>query len=137
MPLWQQGVKFAVRKMPKVINPTTHAVLDYVVAGSFLLKAATLWKSNRRAAAASLICGGVTLAHAMVTDYPGGVVRKISYRTHGRNDAAIAGLTASAPRLLGFHEDDEARFFGMKALAETMIGGLTDYEYYERPLLAA
>jgi hypothetical protein len=123
--------------MPKVINPTTHAVLDYVVAGSFLLKAAALWKRNRRAAAASLICGGATLANALVTDYPGGVFPKISYRTHGRNDSAIAGLTAAAPKLLRFSDDREARFFGVEALAETVITGLTDFDYYEEESLAA
>lgn len=137
MPLLEQGAKFAARKMPKVINPTTHAVLDYVVAGSFLIKAALLWKRNRRAAAASLMCGGATLANAMVTDYPGGVWRKISYRAHGRNDSALAGFTAAAPGLLGFKDDDEAGFFRAEALTETVILGLTDFEYYEERELAA
>lgn len=137
MPLWEQGAKFAARRMPKVINPTTHAVLDYVVAGSFLLKAARLWRRNRRAAAASLLCGGATLANAMVTDYPGGVWRKISYRAHGRNDSALAGLTAAAPGLLGFKNHDEAGFFRVEALTETVILGLTDFEYYEARELAA
>lgn len=137
MPLLYRGAKFAARRMPKVISPTTHAVLDYVVAGSFLLKAARLWKRHRRASAASLICGGAALANALVTDYPGGVVRKINYSTHGRNDAAIAGFAASAPRLLGFAHDDESHFFTVEALAATAIIGLTDFEYYEQQSLAA
>jgi len=131
MPLWRQGAKFAARRMPKVINPTTHAVLDYVVAGSFLLKAALLWKRHRRAATGSLLCGGAALANALLTDYPGGVFRKISYRTHGRNEAAIAGLTISAPPLLGFAQDSESRFFSGEALMETMVTGMTDFDYYE------
>jgi len=137
MPLLHQGAKFAVRRMPKVINPTTHAVLDYLVAGSFLLKAAVLWKQHRRAAAASLICGGASLANALVTDYPGGVFRKISFRTHGRNDSAIAGFTAAAPKLLGFDDDRESRFFNVEALTETVITGLTDFDYYEDRSVAA
>lgn len=137
MPLWQQGAKFAARKMPDVINPTTHAVLDYVVAGSFFLKAALLWSRKRRAAAGALICGGAALANALVTDYPGGVFRKISYRTHGRNDAAIAGFTASAPRLLGFAKDEEATFFSVEAVVETVVTELTNFDYYERKSLAA
>ncbi len=137
MPLLYQGAKFAVRRMPKVINPTTHAVLDYLVVGSFLLKAAVLWKRHRRAATASLICGGASLANALVTDYPGGVVSKISFRTHGRNDSVIAGLTAAAPKLLRFDDDREARFFNIEALAETVITGLTDFDYYEEESLAA
>ena len=139
MPLWEKGAKFAARKMPKVINPTTHAVLDYVVVGSFFLKAARLWNRHRRAAAGSLICGGAVLANAMVTDYPGGVFRKISYRAHGRNDAAIAGFTASAPGLLGFSKCRNTRlFFSVAALLETAIIGMTDFEYEsERESLVA
>jgi len=137
MPLWYRGARFASRRMPKVINPTTHAVMDYFVAGSFLLEAALLWKRHRRAGAASLICGGAALANALVTDYPGGVFRKISYRTHGQNDAAIAGFAASAPRLLGFARGDESRFFTVEALAATAIIGLTDFNYYEEASLAA
>ncbi len=137
MPLLHQGAKFAVRRMPKVISPTTHAVLDYLVAGSFLLKAATAWKRNRRAAAASLICGGATLANALVTDYPGGVVPRISFRTHGRNDSMIAGFTAAAPKLMGFADGRDARFFSVEALTETVVTGLTDFDYYEDRSLAA
>jgi len=137
MPLWQSGAKFAVRKMPKIISPTTHAVLDYLVAASFLLKGARLWKRHRRAAGASLICGGAALANALVTDYPGGVFRKISFRTHGRNDSAIAGLAAAAPKFLGFADDRESRFFSIEALTETVITGLTDFDSYEDESLAA
>jgi len=137
MPLWQSGAKFAVRRMPKVISPTTHAVLDYVVAASFLLKGARLWKRHRRAAAASLICGAASVANALATDYPGGVFRKISFRSHGRNDSAIAGFTAAAPKLLGFAHDRESRFFNVEALTETVITGLTDFDYYDEKSLAA
>jgi hypothetical protein len=131
MPLWEKGAKFAARRMPKVINPATHAVLDYVVAGSFLLNAYRLWNRNRRAAAGSLICGGATLANALMTDYPGGAFNVISYRAHGRNDSAIAGFAASAPRLMGFADRKESRFFSVEALTATVVIGLTDFEYYE------
>jgi hypothetical protein len=131
MPLLESGVRFAVGKMPKVINPGTHAVLDYAVAGIFLAMGATLWKRNRRAAVGSLVCGGAAALNAMVTDYPGGLVHAIDYRTHGRVDAGLAALTASAPRLLGFSDQDEARFFSFQALAETVVTSLTDYDYYE------
>ena len=67
----------------------------------------------------------------MITDYPGGVVHAIDYRTHGKIDASLAALTAAAPKTLGFSDDDEARFFGVQALAETVVSRLTDYDYYE------
>lgn len=131
MALLESGVRFAAGRMPKVIKPGTHAVLDYAVAGVFLAMGTRLWKRNRRAAVGSLLCGGAAALNAMVTDYPGGVVHAIDYRTHGRIDAGLAALTASAPRLLGFSDEDEARFFGFQALAETVVSGLTDYGYYE------
>ena len=137
MPLLQKGAKFVSRRMPDIIDPTLHAVLDYAVAGSFFLKGALLWKRHRRASAGSFICGGAALANALMTDYPGGVFRKISYRTHGRNDAAIAGFTAAAPRLLGFHDQKEATFFSAEAVVETVVTELTNFDYYEKRSLAA
>lgn len=138
MPLWEKGAKIVARKMPKLIHPTAHAVLDYAIAGSFLLNAYRLWKRHRRAAAGSLICGAATLANALVTDYPGGAFRLISYRAHGRNDSAIAGFAASAPRLLGFAGEKERRFFSIEALTGTVIIGLTDFEHdHEEDSLAA
>jgi hypothetical protein len=131
MPLWQQGTRAITRRMPKIIDPSTHAVLDYAVAGTFLLAAAALWNRNKRAAIGSLVCGGATAINALFTDYPGGVFPTISYRTHGNVDAGLAGLTASTPRLLGFAGESEARLFGASAFAETVIAGLTDYDYYE------
>jgi len=132
MPLWHKGAKFAARRMPKVINPTTHALLDYAIAGSFFLKAASMWNRRRRVAAGALICGGAALANALVTDYPGGVFRTISYRTHGRNDAAIAALTASAPGILGFAHRGQSGFFVVHGLLATGITGMTDFDHYYR-----
>jgi hypothetical protein len=140
MPILQSGANFAARKMPKVITPGTHAVLDYAVAGAFLVMGMRLWKRNRRAALGSLTCGAAAAINSMLTDYPGGVFRVIDYSTHGRVDAGLAAITAAAPRFLGIDES-EARFFTGSALAETVITGLTDYNYYtdekeEHPLEA-
>ena len=127
MVLWQQGVRFAARRMPARIGPVTHAALDYVIAGSFFLTAARLWKHNRRAAVGSAICGGAVAANALLTDYPGGASPVISYRAHARFEAALAGLTAATPRLLGFADDEEARLFSLHALAETVVTSLTHF----------
>jgi hypothetical protein len=131
MPLWEQGTRALARRMPKVISPTTHAAADYAVAGIFFLGAAWLWKRNRRAAVGSLLCGGAKVANALLTNYPGGAVAAISYRTHGSLDASIAGITASTPMLMGFSDQPEARLFSIQALTETVVSGMTDYGYYE------
>lgn len=133
MALWQKGVRMALGKMPKVINPTTHAVLDYAVAGSFLLMGALFWRRNKPAAIGSLFCGAAAAANIMLTDYPGGMHKAISYKAHGRLDAGLAGITAAMPSLMSFDDQPEARFFEIEALSATAIVGLTDFSYYERP----
>jgi len=131
MPLLQKGVTFALGRMPKRISPQTHAMLDYAVAGTFLLMAARYWKRNKRAAVGSLACGGVIAINSLLTDYPGGLSQVLSYENHGQIDGALAGFTAAMPRIMGFRNEPEARFFGAQALAGTCITALTDYSYYE------
>jgi hypothetical protein len=133
MALWQKGVRMAVGKMPKVIDPTTHAVLDYAVASSFLLMGILFWRRNKRAAIGSFFCGGAAAANILFTDYPGGSHKVISYPAHGHIDTGIAGMSAALPRLLRFEDQPEAKFFEIEALAKTAIVGLTDFDYYEQP----
>ena len=133
MPLLRKGLRMAVGKMPKMIDPTTHAILDYAVAGTFLIMGIRFWRRSKRAAIGSLLCGGAAAANIALTDYPGGARKLLSYKAHGRVDAGLAGVTAAVPRLLRFEDKPEARFFEVEALAETAIVGLTDFEYYERP----
>src|SRR5271166_5717003 len=133
MALWQKGFRMAVGRMPKLFDPTTHAVLDYAVAGSFLLMGVLFWKRSKRAAIGSLVCGGAAAANIMLTNYPGGTRKVISYKSHGRIDAGLAGLTAAVPRIMRFDDEREARFFEIEALANAAIVGLTDFDYYERP----
>jgi len=128
MVLWQQGARFASRRMPKLIGPATHAAFDYAFAGSLFVMAAWLWKRNRRAAVGSLICGGATAANALVTDHPVGALDLIDYKTHARVDAALAALTAATPRLMGFANHDEARLFSVHAMARTVVSSLTDFD---------
>lgn len=131
MSLAQKGIEMAAGRLPKIINPTAHAVIDYAVAGTFFLVSALYWRRNKKAAVSAMICGGAAAANAMLTDYPGGIYRVMSYKSHGRIDAGLAGITGAMPRLMSFSDDPEARFFGMQALTETAATALTDFDYYE------
>jgi len=133
MALWQKAVRAAVGKMPKMIDPVTHSVLDYAVASSFLLMGILFWKRNKRAAVSSLLCGGAAAGNIWLTDYPGGSRKVVSYHAHGDIDTGIAGMTAGMPRLLRFEDEPEAVFFEVEALAQTALVGLTDFDYYEQP----
>jgi hypothetical protein len=131
MSLLLKGVAVAAGRMPKIIKPQAHAVIDYLVAGTFFLTSALCWRRSKRAAIGSLICGGITATNSMLTDYPGGVWRVMSFQTHGKLDAGLAALTASMPRLMAFGDDAESRFFTMQSVAKTAVTAMTDFDYYE------
>jgi hypothetical protein len=131
MPLLQKAVGVAAGRMPKIIKPHAHAVIDYAVAGTFFLVGALYWRRNKRAAMGSLICGGAATLNAALTDYPGGILKVMSFQTHGKFDAGIAGMTAMMPELMGFKGDSESRFFTTQSMAETAVTAMTDFDYYE------
>jgi hypothetical protein len=78
------------------------------------------------------LCGAATATNALLTDYPGGAFRVLSYKTHGEIDAGLAGITDSLPRVMGFGQDPAAHFFKVQALGETAVTVMTDFGYYER-----
>src|SRR5205807_8645403 len=86
MPILDQAAKWTTNKMPKVINPTAHAIIDYAMAASFFGMAAFFWRRNKRAAISALVCGAAETITSLCTDYPGGVVDEISFETHGTID---------------------------------------------------
>lgn len=132
MALMQKGVALAAGRMPKMINPRVHSALDYAVAGSFLLMGALYWKRHRRAAIGSLLCGGATAAVSLLTDYPGGVRKVISYPMHGQIDGGLIAMTAAMPRLVNIEDEREAKFFSRQALAKTAITAMTNFDYGKR-----
>lgn len=127
MPLLERSARWATNKMPKVIGPKTHAAIDYAVAASFFGMAALFWRRNQRAAVSCLFCGAAETMAALLTDYPGGVSRAVSFETHGAIDFGLTGLVASLPGIMRFAQDPEARFFRAEGLALAVVTGLTDF----------
>ena len=127
MPILDQAAKFATNKMPKVISPKTHAIIDYAMAASFFGMAAFFWRRNKRAAVSALVCGAAETINSLCTDYPGGIVDEISFETHGTIDFGLSGLVASLPDLLRFSDEPESRFFRVQGLALATVSGLTDF----------
>ena len=132
MPLMQKGVKMLADRMPKVISPKTHAIIDYATAGSFFIAGALLWKRKRRAAIASLLCGAMEAGTAIITDFPGGVTDLISFQTHGRIDAGFAGFVATLPNVFMFGDKPEAMFFRGQGVGIAAVTGLTDFSEGQR-----
>lgn len=126
--LMEKGVNLLSNKLPKVISPKTHAIIDYaVVVGGFFAITAIAWKSHKRAAIASLICGIAETTVAMLTDYPGGVAKVVSFPVHGQIDAGFAAVVGTMPNMMGFSDEWPAWFFRTHALAMASVTGMTDF----------
>jgi hypothetical protein len=127
MPILDKAARWTTNKMPKLISPKTHAVIDYAMAASFIGMAVFFWKRNKRAAVSAVLCGAAETVTALCTDYPGGVVREITFETHGAIDFSLSGLVAGLPSMLRFSNEPESRFFRMQGMALAAVAGLTDF----------
>jgi len=127
MPITQRILGAALGRLPKFINPAQHAFIDYATAATFLAAGAALWNHHRRASVCAFLCGSATAVNGIITDYPGGLFPLIDYETHGQVDASLAGITVALPRLMGFGDDRQSRFFDLQASLETAAAVLTDY----------
>lgn len=128
MPVSTKLTELATKALPKVVSPKTHAIIDYSTAGAFFTAAALLWRKNKRAALASMICGDLIGSLIFLTDCPGGVWKKISFETHGKVDPGVAGLVASLPNLMGFTDKAESHLFQSMGIALAAVGSMTQYD---------
>src|SRR5438552_2051883 len=128
MPIMDSATRALTNRMPKVISPRTHAIIDYLVAGSFIATGVALWSRHKRASLCALIVGAAETATSLITDYPGGVTDAISFPLHGKIDAGMSALVGSMPSLFDFSDDAEAAFFRGQAVAMAAVTGLTDFE---------
>ena len=126
MPILNTATKVLVKPVPKFLSAKAHAVIDYMTVGSFLMSAAWLWPRNKRAALAALICGGAGLALGLLTNYPGGVKKAISFHTHGEIDLGLAAMVATMPEFLAFKDDNEKKLFLAQGAIITAVRELTE-----------
>ncbi|MCU1299029.1 MAG: hypothetical protein JWO91_3307 [Acidobacteriaceae bacterium] len=134
MPILTNAVDVVTHRLPKVVSPKGHAVIDYITIGTFFIAGALFWRKNKRAALGSLLCGGAELAVNLLTDYPGGISPVISFPTHGKIDIGLAAMAATMPEFLAFPNDREKRFFLSQAGIITVATNLTDFDH-ARPKL--
>jgi hypothetical protein len=128
MAMAMSAAKMVANRLPKIFDAKTHAVMDYVTAGAFFVMASMFWGRNKRASIGAAMCGGAIVATSMLTNYPGGVKKAISFQTHGRIDTGLAGLTVGMPNIMAFNDEDEAKYFRGAALVETAVTSLTDFD---------
>ncbi len=122
---------------PKVIDQRTHAVLDYTTAATLLAMGLRLRHDHPRASTFAFINAAAVLMLSLLTDYPGGVFRKMSFKAHGAVDVAHTAMLAAGPALLGFGRDPEAQLFYLQAAMEAGVVAATDWDSSEPALTAA
>lgn len=119
-----------IRKGPKIISARTHAVIDYIHAGTNFFVGAMFWRRRKRAAATGAFAlGAGVLVNALMTDYPLGVFRVYPFKVHGLLDYGVAAASGFMPDMLGIrHRSPEAKFFRAQGVGETGIAAVTDYD---------
>src|SRR4051812_2778926 len=127
MPVLQKGVAALSDRMPKVISPKAHAIIDYATIGTWFALGAMMWGRNKRAAISAMICGGAELGTTLLTDFPGGVADVISFPTHGKIDMGLAATASALPNFMGFDDEAEAKWFRIMGINITAVGAMTNF----------
>lgn len=114
--------------MKKVLDPKVHGILDYALAGLFLL-APSLFDFSETAATVSYVFGALYLITSLVTRYPLGLLKVIPFPTHGVIESIMAVAWIFSPWIFGFSEDEAARnFFIIAGVGLLIVVALTDYK---------
>ncbi len=126
MPILQKGAAMVADKLPKVISPKTHAIIDFANAGSFFIMGALFMRRSKKAGLASMICGAATVANVLMTDMPGGIGPN-SMSTHLRIDTGLAATCAALPNLMKFDDESAPKWFMRgEGIGMTVVGGMTN-----------
>jgi hypothetical protein len=101
---WIQNLSgVAIDRLPKVISPKGHAIADYAMAAGAFVAAIAFFKSKRKmAGVGALVVGAIETATPLITDFPGGAFKLISFPAHGRVDVGSTSMVAALPKLMGF-----------------------------------
>jgi hypothetical protein len=115
----------ATRNTPKVFDRNTHAALDYLTVGAFMMMGGLYWGRSKRATSVALINGLMVLGVSMFTDYRGSLRRLISFRQHGELDMVQAMTAAGLPLILGL--GGAGLPFYLQAANEVLVVSATDW----------
>ncbi len=122
-----QQIELLKTRLPKVISPAAHGVIDYAHAAFFFTVGLLSSRSNKGAARAAFATSGFILAQALLTDYRFGWKPLITFETHGKMDSVFASSSWLIPILFGFYGTKAAKIFDVNSIAEASVVGLTDW----------
>lgn len=111
----------------KILSPTVHGVLDYVVVLLFAL-APTLFGFTGLPATVSYVLASVHLVMTLCTAFPLGIIKLVPFPLHGGIEVAVVLALAVIPWALGFADVPAARNFFLSAAALiALVVVLTNY----------
>jgi hypothetical protein len=116
------------RPVPKVIDPTMHAVSDYSAAAGLACLGMYLRDRNSTLSNFAFLNAGLIVLTSLMTRYPGGMFPMMSFKMHGMMDAMQGAMLAAGPALLGQTDDPDSRFFYGQAALEMGVVAATDWE---------
>jgi hypothetical protein len=125
---WMSRTTDTLSNSAKPISPGAHAVLDYGVASTYFALWGKMRNTNSAAAGLALTNAVMVLGLALMTDYPGGVFRTLSFKTHRTMDWIQAGLAGFGPVMLGFADSGDALPFYGQAASEVGVIAATDWD---------
>lgn len=127
MPILNTIATKLTNRLPRFFSPEAHAVADYLIAGAFLAAGTMFWRRSRRAALGALVCGGSELAVILLTDYPGGMKKIISFPLHRELDLGLAAMAALMPEFMDVKDETQKTFFLLQGAGITAVTNLTDF----------
>lgn len=92
----------------KFLSPTTHGYIDYLY-GGILLLAPTFFDFGGTPAAICYLAGVLQIATSLVTRYPMGAVKWLSFPAHGAYELVVSILLAASPWLFDFSAAETPR----------------------------
>jgi SPW repeat len=117
----------------KILKPLPHGVIDYAWAGTMM---AAPWlfgfSKNRRARLNAVGSGAAILGLSLMTRYPLGAAKVVSFQTHGVIETVAGMMTAAAPWTLAFSGNRSARWTHvLSGLGTLAVVAMTDYRAAE------
>jgi hypothetical protein len=94
----------------KILSPTVHGYLDYIYGAMFLL-APTLFDFVGTPATLCYVVGAAQIGLSLMTRYPLGAVKWLSFPAHGAYEFGVSILLIASPWLFNFSTVEAPRNF--------------------------
>lgn len=116
----------------KLISPTLHGIIDYVMAGVFLVLPSEFAFTGAYAYVCYALAAGYLLV-ALCTNMPFGLFKWIPFRVHGGVELVSALVFMASPWIFQFSQNAAVRnlFMGLGA-AFLVVYALTDWRAQKR-----